>query len=223
MTDKISSLSKYEDVKKSYLQVGKKFRIPLDIIKYIFNIVTKEEKKEGKKQMIYLKNILLFRLIASPFDIEFHIFGGKKYEHKNPLQRWINKYNEINNWNGFYEETLYEYRIPDGKNCEWAIKTSPIRKKSFVNNEITFYDIREKLMVEIKILGEENYLMKLNNTEENLNYIAPADLPLKIKYLNTSPFNEIDIDYSNFLEWKGSDNERAWSMIIDVYGEATYQ
>ena len=79
MTDKISSLSKYEDVKKSYLQVGKKFRIPLDIIKYIFNIVTKEEKKEGKKQMIYLKNILLFRLIASPFDIEFHIFGGKKY------------------------------------------------------------------------------------------------------------------------------------------------
>ena len=45
----------------------------------------------------------------------------------------------------------------------------------------------------------------------------------KIKYLNTSPWDEITCDYETYLDNKGDDNENAWRLIVDNYGDSYYQ
>ena len=217
---------KYYELKKCYIQLGKKYKLPDDIIRLIYFKTKKSIKDHENKQRIYHKNILLFKLISSPFDTKFHIFGGEKYIHKDILKTWMKKYEEVNVWNGFYNEILYEYRLPEGRNCEWAIKTSPIRKINKNGDNIVFQDIKEKLMIEIKIIFETNYLKKYVKTYTQYGDLydiscVPADLGLKIKYLNTNDFNEIYYDYENFREWKGTVNEDSWVMIIDAFGDTT--
>jgi hypothetical protein len=211
---------RYYELKKSYIQLGRKFNIPDNIITLLYNKRKESIKDNENDQRTFHKNILLFKLISSPFDTTFHIFANKKHIHKNVIQTWIKKYEDINMWNGFYDKILFEYRLPDGKNCEWAIKTSPLRQKQEYNDNITFLDIREKLMVEINILGENNYLKKYINSDNPI--CVPAERRLKIKYLNTSDFNEIYDDYNNFKNVKGTIHEGAWSMIIDTFGDATF-
>ena len=48
--------------------------------------------------------------------------------------------------------------------------------------------------------------------------------PLKTKllYLNTSPWEEIEMDYENYLEWKGSEQEDSWRLSIDNYGDSSF-
>lgn len=214
---------RYYELKKAYIQLGKKFNLPDNIIRLLYLQTNKLIKNDEDDQKTFHKNILLFKLISSPFDTDFHIFSGNKYVHKNVLQTWIDKYEDINNWNGFYDKILFEYRLPDNKNCEWAIKTSPLRKIDNYEENVTFMDIREKLMVEINILGETNYLKKYITMTHPYDIICvPAELRLKIKYLNTSDFNEIYIDYQNFKDVKGTIHEGAWSMVIDTFGDATF-
>ena len=215
---------KYYELKKCYIQLGKKYKLPDDIIRLIYFKTKKSIKDHENNQRIYHKNILLFKLISSPFDTKFHILGGEKYIHKDILKTWMKKYEEVNVWNGFYNEILYEYRLPEGRNCEWAIKNSGNKKLKFnENNEIwKFLDIREKMFIEIKILGEKNYLFDLNSVGYGLRRYNVAEKKKKILYLNNSSFEEMYFDYQNFLEWKGGPQESSWSLALDCSGDAMF-
>lgn len=223
----MSHLTRYEARKRALLQLGNHFGIPLDIIKVIYHLIERMALIERRNISIYHENMILFKLLSSPFDPPEYIhttplFGSPCLE---PPQKtnnadtilWKEKYDSINDWGGFSDKITYEYRLPDNKGCEWAIMTRET-VPTFVSG-IEYPFNREKLLTEIKIIGEQNYLIFISST---LNRAVECGRRLKIKYLNTSPFDEIDIDYNNFNEYKGSVHENAWRLRVDLYGEATF-
>ena len=242
----MSHLTRYEARKRALLQLGNHFGIPLDIIKVIYHSIERMALIERRSISIYHENMILFKLLSSPFDPPEYIhatplFGSPCLE---PPQKtnnadtilWKKKYDSINDWGGFSDQITYEYRLPDNKGCEWAIMTRETGP-TFIRG-IEHHFNREKLLTEIKIIGEPNYLISepepvqtgsegVHSPCVNTALLQPMSLVecgrrLKIKYLNTSPFDEIDIDYNNFNEYKGSVHENAWRLRVDSYGEASF-
>ena len=215
---KISYLSRCQEMKKCYIQLGKRYNIPYELIKYIYNHTRKVSTNEMKKLIIYHNNMIIFKLITSPFDQYDRIEYNKYDKQIERIRTWKKKYDSINGWDGFNNDILFQYRIPDGKGCEWAINKSPIRKVIYKDDNYIFLDIREKIIIELKILSEENYLWERNEVDGSL---TPAKIKLKIKYLNKSPFNEIYEDYDDFLTHKGTEEQYIHCLVIDRFGEAS--
>ena len=66
-------------------------------------------------------------------------------------------------------------------------------------------------MIQINIIGVEGYLK-----ERNENKVIKAGLPRIIKYLNTSPSDEVMEDYNNYIHWVGP------SLLIDKCGDTSF-
>ena len=183
--------------KKVFLQLGKKFTLPDDIVKLVYNMVKGGHEEEEKKTKRFHKNLLLLNTIVGPYR--------KK---------------EAMNLNNYEKEEPFNYRIPIQRGCEWAIQKSSNKKITFdENNSLSiFKDIREKLFFEIRVIGENEYLY---DGREVWN-LKPANKELKILYLNKSPFEEVMLDYLNFLEWKGTPNDVSWKIVIDKYGDSQF-
>ena len=193
-------------MKKAFIQLGKKFQLPDDIVERLYSILKQTLRMEEKSTQRFSRNVLLLNVMVSePFRKnrdDLYDCKGSQYEVSNPL----------------------DYRLPEKRNCEWAIKNSGNKKLKFnENNEIwKFLDIREKMFIEIKILGEENYLFDLNSVGYGLRRYNVAEKKKKILYLNNSSFEEMYFDYQNFLEWKGGPQESSWSLALDYSGDAMF-
>tara|TARA_B100000029_G_C17078050_1_gene779454 strand:- start:46 stop:639 length:594 start_codon:yes stop_codon:yes gene_type:complete len=193
-------------MKKAFIQLGKKFQLPDDIVERLYSILRQNIRMEEESTQRFSRNILLLNVMVSePFRKDrddLYDCKGSQYEVSNPL----------------------DYRLPEKRNCEWAIKNSGNKKLRFNedNKLCKFLDIREKLFIEIKILGEENYLFDLNSVGYGLRRYNVAEKKKKLLYLNNSSFEEMYFDYQNFLEWKGSPNESSWSLALDCYGDAMF-
>ena len=193
-------------MKKAFIQLGKKFQLPDDIVERLYSILRQSLRIEEESTQRFSRNILLLNVMVSePFRKnrdDLYDCKGSQYEVSNPL----------------------DYRLPEKRNCEWAIKNSGNKKLKFnENNEIwKFLDIREKMFIEIKILGEKNYLFDLNSVGYGLRRYNVAEKKKKILYLNNSSFEEMYFDYQNFLEWKGSPNESSWSLALDFSGDEMF-
>ena len=193
-------------MKKAFIQLGKKFQLPDDIVERLYSILKQTLRIEEESTQRFSRNVLLLNVMVSePFRKnrdDLYDCNGSQYEVSNP----------------------FDYRLPENRNCEWAIKNSGNKKLKFnENNEIwKFLDIREKLFIEIKILGEENYLFDLNSVGYGIRRYNVAEKKKKILYLNNSSFEEVYFDYQNFLEWKGSPNESSWSLALDSSGDGMF-
>ena len=193
-------------MKKTFIQLGKKFRLPDDIVDHLYFILKKNIQTEEESIKRFHRNALLMNvMIADP---------------KKPTELYDC------NMEKYMVENLFDYRIPDERNCEWAITNSTNRKLNFNEDNAleNFRDIRERIFVEICILGEENYLFDLSkkNQPNSRFRFKPANHNLKISYLKHSSFEEVYFDYQNFLEWKGTPEESAWRLIIDRSGDAAF-
>ena len=144
---------------------------------------------------------------------------------------WICKYDNYILKQGvdMTKDDLYDYLIPDGKDCEWSIKHSGLKRRMELRigeDFQRFTDSRAKLMIELNIIGENNYLRTKHyypgETEPDIVYWGDCPLRRKIKYLNTSPWNEIEVDYETFLDWKGTEHERSWRLSIDMWGDSSF-
>ena len=193
-------------MKKVFMQIGKKFKLPDDIVDGLYSILRQNLRMEEESTQRFSRNILLLNVMVSePFRMNrdnLYDCKGSQYEEGNPL----------------------DYRLPESRNCEWAIKNSGNKKLKFnENNEPwKFLDIREKLFIEIKILGEKNYLFDLNSAGYGIRRFNVAEKKKKILYLNNSSFEEMYFDYQNFLEWKGGPNESSWSLALDNTGDSMF-
>ena len=183
--------------KKTFLQLGKKFTLPDDIVNILYNMVKGEHEEEKKNMKRFHRNLLLLNMIVGPYR--------KK---------------EAMNLNNYEKEEPFNYRIPIQRGCEWAIQKSSNKKITLdENNTLSkFRDIREKLFFEIRVMGEKEYLYREGRTI----YLMPADKKLKLLYLNKSPFEEVMLDYLNFLEWKDTPHCTSWKLIIDQYGDTQF-
>ena len=204
--DSMRQVLTHPTMKKTFIQLGKKFKLPDDIIDYLYLILRKKIHTEEESIKRFHRNILLLNvMIADPKrSTELYDCMEDDYEKTEP----------------------FDYRIPEERNCEWAITNSWNKKLTFNENNAleNFRDIREKIFVEICILGEENYLFDLSNKgQPNSEFrFKPANHNLKLSYLKHSSFEEVYFDYQNFLEWKGTPEESAWRLIIDHSGDAAF-
>jgi hypothetical protein len=280
---KVSFLSREQEIKKCFIQFGKKSGIPLDIVKWMYNYIREYKEKERVEPCIFYKNMTLMHCLDSygnsgrPSGPCERVGGyyredaleklrgvspkvwelvdgvwvknvdelSKVFFIQHYIHSWIGKYNyytitdQVGQGNDCMKDDLYEHMVPDGKGCEWGIKNSRLsrRMELAVGEDCPrFYDLREKLMAEIIIIGEEKYLVskeKYKNFQivDDDRHVSFASLrPVsdvycslrqKILYLNTSPWNEIEFDYENFLEYKDSmPNE--WRIFVDQYGDSSF-
>ena len=196
-------------MKKAFIQVGKRFQLPDDIVDIIYGILRMESIVEETSTRRFHRNVLLLNvLVGGQYNIDcnnLYDCKGDEYVMGNP----------------------FDYRIPNNRNCEWAIKNSSNKRLKFnVNNVLEeFHDIREKMFIEICILGEEHYLFdieKMNTSLSNTSRFKPADRNVKLRYLDNNSFEEVYFDYQNYLEWKGTPNESSWTLIIDASGDAAF-
>lgn len=190
----VSSLYRHQELKKAFMQFGSKFRLPDEIVFKLYKMIQESIQKDEEMVRLYHKNMLLYNTLSHTIKVE-----------------------EIDSQ---VEKDALQYLIPDGRGCEWAIQKS-FNKKIVFNDEnglTKFKDIREKLFFEINILGETGYLLQ----DGGGGGYRPAKKESIILYLNTSPFEEVYLDYSNFNEWKGTVHESAWTLVLDNHGDSYF-
>lgn len=126
----ISLLSREQENKKVFFQLGKKFNLPLDIIIFLYNTLRKNIYHDRSLQINFQKNILSAHLCGPPYSI-FDI-DDEYFNKNNPFQ----------------------YRFPIGKGNEWLIKSEESRKENIyyhrLYNELKPRDIINK---QIEIYG----------------------------------------------------------------------
>ena len=135
--DKISLFSREQEKKKVFIQLGRKFNLPLDIIIFLYNTLNKSIYHDRSLQINFHKNILSAHLCGPPysiFDIDDEFFNIE-----NPFQ----------------------YRLPIGKGNEWLIESEDARKENIyyhgLYNELKPRDIINK---QIEIYGINKFILK---------------------------------------------------------------
>ena len=208
---KISFFSKEQQFKQCMLQLAKEFNLPLDIIKLIYNYKRIKEGEDQDEIRLFYKNIILL------LTLDTHENSNHTNVHRpRPSRSWAYKYKNINDNYNLMTDDIYNYRLPQSKGVEWAINHSYLKKK---NNNMVFSNVRSKLIYEINIIGEGNYLMD-ENPEGHID--RSCGLKKKILYLNTSPWVEVICDYESYLDNKGTLLENHWRLVIDNSGDSYY-
>ncbi len=203
-------------MRKIFLQLGRTFQLPDSILRMIYLILQSSTNYEDHLTCCFHRNILLLNVLLSHKDIESlgssFVKDYSSYSHKD-------LFNVL--YDHFYgEQTPFDYRIPMGRDCEWCIKNSS-NKKLIFNNDHSIQrvnDIRERLFLEINILGEEKYIYVRDDRPNLPISYKPASRKVKLNYVNTSSFNEIYNDYSSFKEVKGGSHESLYTLFISDYG-----
>ena len=233
--NKTSFLSREQEKKKCFLQLGRRFGLPHDILRLLYNYKNASEKEEEESTCMFYKNMILLMCLDSHGNLDVFTYSSVSMTDTKlsiPIQSWLRTYQYMSKDMRFIEEDLYSHRLPIDKNCEWGIKHSGLsERKPLKHGEDVrgFYDSREKLLAEIRIFGEEGYLTSKTSyidTDGERSFVAllfpPPTRKNKILYLNNSPWEEVEMDYENFLEWKGTEHESGWRIIIDEFGEGSF-
>tara|TARA_A200000113_G_scaffold71984_1_gene62895 strand:+ start:1305 stop:1973 length:669 start_codon:yes stop_codon:yes gene_type:complete len=135
--DKISMFSREQENKKVFIQLGRKFNLPLDILILVYNSLRKSIDYDRSLQINFHKNILSAHLCGPPYTI-FDI-DDKFFSIQNPFQ----------------------YRLPIGKGNEWLIYSDFAGKDNLfyhgLYNELKSRDI---ICQQIQIYGEINFILK---------------------------------------------------------------
>ena len=189
-------LSREQELKKCYFQMGETYGIPLDVLKMIYRIKVSMDREEMNKERVFQRNLILRVHFTTPVNECEMSDGAVESSIKKGVGQWR------------YENTT-------------AIAT----------------DTRKQLNGQIKIIGEDNYLCAKKNSlvwrtggswmpqydrSDNVEELIECPLWKKILYLNISPWTAILYDYNNYLGYKDTGYEISWRLIVDEYGDATY-
>tara|TARA_B100000161_G_C33526331_1_gene403742 strand:- start:612 stop:1247 length:636 start_codon:yes stop_codon:yes gene_type:complete len=133
----ISFLSREQEKKKVFFQLGNRFGLPKELIIYLYNLLIDSIKHDTEIQINFHKNILSSHLCGPPytiFDIDDEFFNQK-----DPFQ----------------------YRLPIGKGNEWLIKSIVNRVDNIMYhgyyNQLKPRDI---ICQQIKIYGDYKFILR---------------------------------------------------------------
>lgn len=171
--DKISLLSREQENKKVFIQLGRKFNLPLDIIIYLYNTLHKSIDYDRSLQINFHKNILSSHLLGSSLvnidDTFFNI--------ENPFQ----------------------YRLPLNKGNEWLIESDFKRKYNIyyhgLYNELKPRDI---INTQIEIYGKNEFLLKYL-VNRGMEFYEPLTGMERIGFIDRMGTNLFDL-YFAYLE-----------------------
>lgn len=196
--NKLSLLSREQENKKVFIQLGRKFNLPLEIIIYLFNTLHKDIAYDKSLQINFHKNILSSYLCgpSSTLDID-----NKFFSKKNPFQ----------------------YRLPLNKGNEWLIKSDYERKENiFYHGLYNEFKPRDIINTQIKIYGEQKFILKylvVRGREyyeyltgmERIKFIDRMDtdlFDLYFEYLEEPQWNIVRMGYSYEELWLDDINEQ---------------
>jgi len=172
--NKLSLLSREQEKKKVFIQLGRKFNLPLEIIIYLFNTLHKDIAYDRSLQINFHKNILSSYLCgpSSTLDID-----NKFFSKKNPFQ----------------------YRLPLNKGNEWLIKSDYERKENIfyhgLYNELTSRYIINK---QIEIYKDLHFIFKYQ-VVRGREYYEPLIGMERIRFIDRMGIDLFDL-YFEYLE-----------------------
>ena len=140
------------------------------------------------------------------------------------LENWNNNYiTYIQDNCNFSKDGIFDYLVPDKRNCEWVIKNSKLSYRKplrTIDDYPNFVDKRQRLITEIKIMGKKNYLIDYEISRER-NITVCCSMKKKIKYINTSSWLEIECDYINYIE-ANEDEKNEFRIYVDNSGDGLF-
>lgn len=173
--DKISLFSREQENKKVFIQLGRKFNLPLDIIFLVYNSLRKSVNYDRSLHINFHKNILSAYLCGPPytiFDIDDEFFSTQ-----NPFQ----------------------YRLPINKGNEWLIESDFTRKDNLfyhgLYNELKPRDI---IKTQIEIYGEKKFIFKYQ-VVRGREFYEPLTGMERIKFIDHMGIDLFDL-YFEYLE-----------------------
>lgn len=196
-----------------------------DIMFHIYNSIMNEKQKLENEIRLFYKNIYLFKIfdyreltmISLPACLLEYDMSEKDKQHDSIFPS--------------LKTDIFSLKLPDNRNIEWAINKYIDKDYIFwPDNHNSINEFQKKtiqrnnLLIDIKIMGEDEYLIAKKYDDDNHDSfeIIPVDMKLKLKYLNNEPRDEIVFDYNNYLEWKDSHYHDEWRLFIDMHGQGTF-
>lgn len=190
--NKISLFSREQEKKKVFIQLGRKFNLPLDIIIYLFNTLHKNIAYDRSLQINFHKNILSSHLCepSSLLDID---------------NSFLNPINP------------YQYRLPINKGNEWLIHSYKCTRNYIIYNdlynELKPIDIINK---QIEIYGDTYFLLKSDTNGPFVSFQPLKDIErmkfidamgtklfdLYFEYLENTGFNVLKIKSTSPVTWQ---------------------
>jgi len=205
--------TKETKIKICFLQIGKKFKLPMEMIILLYKHKLQSEEEDLNKIRMEHKNFINMLCLTS-----------KGNNTEGWLENWKNNYISYIQGNyHFDKDDIFNYLVPDKRNCEWVIKNSKLSYRKplrTIDDYPNFVDIREKLITEIKIIGRNNYLIDYE-TWRKKNIIIDCSMKKKIKYMNTSSWLEVECDYNNYIE-ANDDEKDEWRICVDNSGDGLF-
>ena len=173
---KLSLLSRDQEMKKVFLQLGKKTGLSIDLIIYLFKIISLDKKQDELLCRLFHINYISFN-IFEPFS-SFGLRGMTFSQERDT----------------FSSENPYSYRIPLDRNIEWIIKSEVDHKNNLIEDGMSNYiSNRDILLHQIKMIGDKNFIMEEDFTIRGRQYYEFAPLRTRINFLN---YNEFDVSNS---------------------------
>ena len=189
--DKISLLSREQENKKVFIQFGRKFNLPLDIIFLLYNSLRKSIDYDRSLQINFHKNILSAYLCgpSSLVDIDDKFFSTQ-----NPFQ----------------------YRLPLDKGNEWLIESDFARKDNLFYHELyNELNPRDIINTQIEIYRDLQFIFKYQVVRgrefyepltgmERIRFIDRMGIDLfdlYFEYLENPQFNIVRMGYSYEELW----------------------
>ena len=197
--DKISLLSREQEKKKVFIQLGRKFHLPLDIIIFLYNSLRKSVNKDSSLQINFHKNILSSHLCGPAsmcYDID-------------------DKFLTLNN--------PFQYRLPIGKGTEWLIYSDKSRKDNIMYeglyNELKPRDI---ICQQIEIYKDLQFIFKYELVRERKIY-KPLTGMERIRFIDRMDTDLFDL-YWEYLEEprfnigkSGDSYDELWFDVPTIY------
>jgi hypothetical protein len=131
----ISLLSREQENKKVFFQLGKRFGLPKELIIYIYQVLANSIKNDKNLQINFHKNIL-----------SNHLCGHTGVELNDQLLQ---------------PDNPFQYRYPLGKGNEWIIKHESARcEGSLYHGCYNQLKPRDIILNQIKIYGDYHFLLR---------------------------------------------------------------
>ena len=202
--DKISLLSREQEKKKVFFQMGTRFGLPKELIIYLYQILVNSIKHDRSLQVNFHKNILSSYLCgpsASCYDID-------------------DKFITLNN--------PFQYRLPIGGGNEWLIYSDKGRKDNIMYegyyNQLKPRDI---ICQQIEIYGEANFILKHSRwcVYTRREYYKPLTGIERIKFIDNMGIRLFDIYWDHLednrynIEKMGDSYRDLWIDVHTIYQE----
>jgi hypothetical protein len=197
------------------MKVGVKYGLPLDLMKLVYKFKLDSEDGVRDKERMFQKNVILMLIFSRPNE------GWVE----NLERIWNSRFKRLTNAHDFEEEDVYRAKMMNIPEISFWITSSPQAPQEELMGPKM--NTRGHLMKCIKILGEEGYLWEAicdvqpaSHPGAPRNVITqsiPCSLKKKIKYLNTSCWEEVGRDYDEFRK-----DATLRGLHVDSWGDSYY-